>query len=81
MIVPAVALQVTAVFDVLVTVAVNCWVPEGATVTGLGATVTVTGGGAGGVTVTVAEAVADGLCALTACTVTAAGLGTAAGAV
>lgn len=40
--------QATAGFAVLVTVAVNCWVAEGATFTGLGDTVTVIGGGAGG---------------------------------
>jgi hypothetical protein len=74
-------LQVTAVFTEFVTVAVNCWVAEGATVTRDGATVTVTDGGAGGWTVTVAVPVDDGLCALAACTVTLAGLGTAAGAV
>jgi hypothetical protein len=73
-------LQVTAMLAVLVTVAVNCWVAEGARVRGEGDTVTVIGGGAGGVTVTVADPTADGLCALVAWTVTVAGLGTAAGA-
>lgn len=41
LIVPTVAYHVTAVFDVLVTVAVNCFVPEDVTVALLGLTVTV----------------------------------------
>ena len=74
-------LQVTAVFVELATVAVNGVDAAGATVTLDGETLTVTGGGAGGCTVTVAEPLTDGLTALVACTVTAAGLGIAPGAV
>jgi hypothetical protein len=74
-------LHVTERLDVFVTVAVNCCVIEGATVTFEGATVTVTGGGAGGCTVTVADPVDGGDATLAACTVTVAGLGTTAGAV
>ena len=54
-IVPPVADQVTAVFDVPLTVAVNCCVAPVASVATVGLMLTVTGGG-GAVTVTVAEA-------------------------
>jgi hypothetical protein len=50
-IVPAVALQETAVFEVLVTVAVNCWLPAEIKLDEVGDTATLTA--TGGVTVTV----------------------------
>jgi hypothetical protein len=43
---PAVAVQATAVFDALLTVAVNCLVPADGTVAEVGEMVTETGGGA-----------------------------------
>jgi hypothetical protein len=78
---PPVALQFTAVFEEFKTVALNCCVAEGASVTLTGDTVTVTGGGGGVCTVTVAVPLEDGAAALVARIVTVAGLGTAAGAV
>ena len=50
-IVPALALQVTAVFEVLVTVAVNCWLPVEIRLDEIGETATLIP--AGGFTVTV----------------------------
>src|SRR5215472_7942794 len=64
--------QVTPIFVVPVTVAVNCWVVLTATVAVVGEMVTVIvgGGGATGVTVTVAFAVLVGSAFATAVTVT-----------
>ena len=70
-------LQVTAVFDVPVTVAVNCWVAPTATVAAVGATDTATGV----LTVTVAVAVLLVSACEVAVMVTVLGLGAVAGAV
>jgi hypothetical protein len=78
---PALVVQVTAVFAEFKTAAANCCVADGAIVTPDGETVTVTAGGGGVCTVTVAVPLEDGAAALVARTVTVAGLGTAAGAV
>jgi len=75
----------TEVFEVLVTVAVNCLVVFTRRVTVVGemlmATGTGGGGGAGFTTVTTALPRAEGMAELLACTVTVAGDGGAAGAV
>jgi len=77
---PAVALQFTAVFAEFSTVALNCWAAEAPKVTLAGETLTVTGGG-GVCTVTIAVPFDDGATELAAVTVTVGGFGTAAGAV
>ena len=75
--------QVTDVFDVFCTVAVNCLVRPTRTLAVSGEMVMLTGGGGGGcaVMVTVAEPTAAPTTALVAWTVTVAGEGTDGGAV
>ncbi len=77
--------QVTEVFVVLVTVAVNCFVVFTRTLALVGEMLMATGGGGGGgcgfVMVTNALPTAVGMALLVACTVTVGGEGSAAGAV
>ena len=73
--------HVTAVFEVFVTVAVNCLVRPMRTLALVGEIVTVTGGGGGFTIMTDALPIADDTALLVACTVTMAGEGTPEGAV
>jgi hypothetical protein len=73
--------QVTAVFEVPVTIALNCSVPKFGTFAANGETTTLTLTTGINVTVTVAEADARGSSSETANTVTCGGVGTVAGAV